>query len=822
MENSSSSAPEFNCVTWHPSGDEVSFGLNDKFVRIYHPTTPIPLQILRGHAGDVEYVAYSRSGSRLLSLDTTGLAIVWSRVHPNHWSRQGYWRPSEYEEDSDRIVEQERLARGITTPPLFVRSVNLRYQQLASDLSASGAAAVAAAARRVAAGARGGITPALRSVSWTCDERCIVAGCSDFAIRVWRLIDTPLKPPPAAVQRLKKDDDWIVTPLSLREEAAKAVATPSSPGSSPSPTSSSSSSSGSGRFLRPHAPHCTAELVQTMIHHTGIISFVRPHPNNAHIVLSGSHDGRVIIWDISVGRMIKSFMFAENDTKIEDGSWSPDGLQIAVSTNTGRLILLGTGARGSYYGTPDEQFFASDTRALQRDRFNAVIDVEIGLPPHLCPPVPLANHLGMVHDLALPLAVSDMVPRNAPLIMSSPTPSSTSDTIALDHSHQSEQRVMLAILDSDHMDYVNASRRQHLTRRAIELGDAEPQVAAIASDSSSGEEPSLTKPARKPRRITVRSNTPQAHAGMTTGSDDDDISVGAETNTATRRSQRTRRSHTILLDDAPDEVEVEAHRMTGAADRRTRAVLRNQRRGDRFELTQLNHHSDDSDRSISDDEDPWGRPRRTRQQRQQLRNTRGTSTTGVSMATRRRSARNTNTNTPTRATRSQRRRGGTSGDDQSSPAARPQPRRRRRRRRNGLESSDDGEDDYKPHKGDSDDDDEFMDLHSDNDDGMVRRSTRNRRPPRQIGEEVDGINNKTETDGNDTKSIKLEKIPPNEWLQSIHQEYPTYVPQVGDRVVYLQHGHRQFLDKFPLLMPSTTLPPFAQLPPTQHCLVTSK
>ena len=97
-------------------------------------------------------------------------------------------------------------------------------------------------------------------------------------------------------------------------------------------------------------------LLHTMRLHTNKVHVLQCHPFDPRVCVSAGHDGRVAVWDVSLGRCVRHYDGGEFETLVLDGSWSPCGSRIVVSDEKGQWCLFGTGCGGSLSRAKHEQF----------------------------------------------------------------------------------------------------------------------------------------------------------------------------------------------------------------------------------------------------------------------------------------------------------------------------------------------------------------------------------------------------------------------------------------------------------------------------------
>nr|XP_042900539.1 bromodomain and WD repeat-containing protein 3 [Parasteatoda tepidariorum] len=123
--------------------------------------------------------------------------------------------------------------------------------------------------------------------------------------------------------------------------------------------------------------------------HEDEVFVLEPHPIDPRIFLSSGHDGRIILWDLVTGTVIKNhfnLIEGQGHGAVFDCKFSPDGLMFASTDSHGHLSIFGFGSADRYKKVPEEQFFHTDYRPLIRDIHHHVLDEQTQTAPHLLPP----------------------------------------------------------------------------------------------------------------------------------------------------------------------------------------------------------------------------------------------------------------------------------------------------------------------------------------------------------------------------------------------------------------------------------------------------
>mmetsp|Transcript_9611 Transcript_9611/g.18048 ORF Transcript_9611/g.18048 Transcript_9611/m.18048 type:complete len:2241 (-) Transcript_9611:332-7054(-) len=154
------------------------------------------------------------------------------------------------------------------------------------------------------------------------------------------------------------------------------------------------------------------------------------HPLDSSILVSAGADGRAIVWDMDAGRCIFSYQnvhsFGALDNLADrgkfcgylDGNFSPDGLTIVLTDDTGRLTMIDVlGYKSNSTSSKEnqnvedtapswmqEQYFANDYYDLFYDRNGYCVERGSGLPPHLAPEAARCMHTGHPYPESIQMA----------------------------------------------------------------------------------------------------------------------------------------------------------------------------------------------------------------------------------------------------------------------------------------------------------------------------------------------------------------------------------------------------------------------------------
>ncbi|KAJ2451316.1 hypothetical protein EV183_003688 [Coemansia sp. RSA 2336] len=122
------------------------------------------------------------------------------------------------------------------------------------------------------------------------------------------------------------------------------------------------------------------------------------HPCDARVAVSGGYDGRALVWDTSSGTVLREFRVGE---QLFDGSFSEDGLQFALTSESGAATLFGLSSPWAFADAQQmpEQMFDSDYTATIMDENRFVADQQTQIPAYLVPHSPLMDFDGHVYNI---------------------------------------------------------------------------------------------------------------------------------------------------------------------------------------------------------------------------------------------------------------------------------------------------------------------------------------------------------------------------------------------------------------------------------------
>lgn len=135
------------------------------------------------------------------------------------------------------------------------------------------------------------------------------------------------------------------------------------------------------------------QLLHRLVSHKDEVYVLEPHPTFPNILMSGAHDGNLIIWDMAKSRVLfqhHNSIEPQGHGAIYDAKWCPDHLNIAASDSHGHVLFFSPNSKEAqgqdYTKCPEEMFFHTDYRPLLRDAAHYVLDEQTQCAPHLLPP----------------------------------------------------------------------------------------------------------------------------------------------------------------------------------------------------------------------------------------------------------------------------------------------------------------------------------------------------------------------------------------------------------------------------------------------------
>ncbi|KAF0697813.1 Aste57867_11528 [Aphanomyces stellatus] len=124
--------------------------------------------------------------------------------------------------------------------------------------------------------------------------------------------------------------------------------------------------------------------------HANAVFAMDVHPTDWRILLTAGYDGRIVVWNIETGHILRGFQNWESPTNTDgcailDVSFSPSGNEFAATDRAGRLMLFGTGGNDALLVSPCEQYFSNDYAPIDLDTNLNVVDRETQVQPQLLP-----------------------------------------------------------------------------------------------------------------------------------------------------------------------------------------------------------------------------------------------------------------------------------------------------------------------------------------------------------------------------------------------------------------------------------------------------
>ena len=126
------------------------------------------------------------------------------------------------------------------------------------------------------------------------------------------------------------------------------------------------------------------------------------HPFLSDVVLTGSNDGKIVVWNIDKETPIcSSYVPNPVDNRLPsvlDAAFSEDGNFVACTDALGRIVVLSVANEERYKNVKKEQYFSSDYAEVMHDHNGMAIDLATRLPVHISPRGPLCKQNGTPYD----------------------------------------------------------------------------------------------------------------------------------------------------------------------------------------------------------------------------------------------------------------------------------------------------------------------------------------------------------------------------------------------------------------------------------------
>ena len=108
-----------------------------------------------------------------------------------------------------------------------------------------------------------------------------------------------------------------------------------------------------------------------------------PHPCYDDVFVIADDISQIFFWRITSNNIILLNKIVLNTRfAFLDGNFNTYGTKLALSTNNGRLFLIGTGSRSLYYTNPVVQFTNLDYKIMDTDDHGNLLDMDSKLRPH--------------------------------------------------------------------------------------------------------------------------------------------------------------------------------------------------------------------------------------------------------------------------------------------------------------------------------------------------------------------------------------------------------------------------------------------------------
>ena len=101
-------------------------------------------------------------------------------------------------------------------------------------------------------------------------------------------------------------------------------------------------------------------LLHVLCCHNKEVYVLTPHPQLRNLMLTTGCDGRVILWNLATGKVVKDLTDYRHQGERLEGLFAGDGQYLLISDNVGYMSVYSCAAEGPLRRAHDEQFFARD------------------------------------------------------------------------------------------------------------------------------------------------------------------------------------------------------------------------------------------------------------------------------------------------------------------------------------------------------------------------------------------------------------------------------------------------------------------------------
>ncbi|KAG8189872.1 hypothetical protein JTE90_023378 [Oedothorax gibbosus] len=532
--------------------------------------------------------------------------------------------------------------------------------------------------------------------------------------------------------------------------------------------------------------------------HEDEVFVLEPHPTDSRVFLSSGHDGRIIIWDLVTGTIIKNYfnlIEGQGHGAVFDCKFSPDGLSFASTDSHGHLSIFGFGSVDRYKKVPEEQFFHTDYRPLIRDIHHHVLDEQTQTAPHLLPPPFLVDIDGNPYPPNFQRLVPGREHHNDSQLVPYVAVSAEGDSEILEPVRPANDNNPDRPTIDDMIERLQQERNQTLQNNNMDSNDNSSQRVSTDSTRSQANsnrrsvngngEPSVADPLFSPR--TPRSQAAHSRVGLRRTGDVEGVqSVGHWQSRGNDPQAPASSKRVVVQPMKPSMYKYEINRRMGIADYELSFFNREKKRRSLQERCEVQRNpevekrrsgnraglrsqgmEDNSNPPFEEAEQPDTAPTSSSDSETEEENdnemTNPSDSDYSDWTENHQEAKETRSKAKANPQRT------TSGPTRRSTSARQRRLPRRLVSSGEDRDSDDENQDY--------DDDES----SPNSDKPVRRPKK--KPPTPKKKKKAAVNGK-----------KLpERFRPPQWLTDVMPHKSPYVPQIGDQVVYFRQGHELYV-----------------------------
>lgn len=316
-------------VSWAPDGSSLIAAVSGGSITLFEAQAPKPRRVWPGHEGGTFAASFSPTESRIASVGQDGTARLWT---PDFAEALAVWEAGEnWVEQLAWAPDGSQFAVGAGRKVALIRPDGVVAHQLSPRRSTVTALTWRADSHVLAAASYGEVQgwqatsgepeepmpwkTSLISLSWSPDQRWIVAGTQEQSVQIWELPYRPgeelaMSGYPGKVRELA----WHHNGRFLATGGGPEIMVWDCQGSGPAGTTP--------RILMGHGKRVTSLAYQ----------------RSGHLLASGSEDGQVRLWN--AGKSTSALRLFRLPAPVSAVAWSRDDRRLGMGCQDGTLAVV--------------------------------------------------------------------------------------------------------------------------------------------------------------------------------------------------------------------------------------------------------------------------------------------------------------------------------------------------------------------------------------------------------------------------------------------------------------------------------------------------